>query len=390
MDFQFPPSAEAFRTELREFLDEELPDWWNRLFVDDERIFPFTRQLCAKLARRGWLTAAWPTEYGGAAADEWTQIVVREEMWAAGEPRGPQYMNLNYIGPMIMKFGTAEQQERFLTPMAAGDVIWCQGFSEPQSGSDLASLATEAIDDGSHLVVNGRKIWISYAAEAEWCVLLARTDPASTRFKGLSMLLVDMRTPGITVRPIETMVGPTEFNEVVFENVVVPYDCVLGPRDAGWSVAMYGLTFERIGIAFHASLKVVLDTLIAYVRTTEDANGRPLAERPSVRAGLARLHARYRAARLLGYRVISAQEAGTARDMDPAIYKVFATEAYRFAGELALDVAGAKGQLTEGDPLAPAGGLFKHWLHTLPGLIGAGTNEIQRNIISQRGLGLPR
>ncbi len=390
MNFEYPPAAEQFRSELRQFLAEELPEWWNRLFVDDERIIPFTRQLCRKMAERGWLTAAWPSEHGGADADEWMQMVVREEMWAAGEPRGPQYMNLNYIGPMVMKFGTPEQQERFLKPMAAGDVIWCQGFSEPGSGSDLASLSTSATDGDSCFVVNGRKIWISYATIAEWCLLLARTDPDSSRYNGLSMLLVDMNSPGIDVRPIPSMVGPIEYNEITFSDVEVPYDCLLGPRDAGWSVAMYGLTRERIGIAFHASLKTVFDSLLDYVRNTEDSTGRPLAERPSVRAGLARLHAHYRAAKLLGYRVIAAEEAGVMREMDPAIYKVFATEAYVFASEVALESVGTKGQLTEEDPLAPAAGFFQHWLHSIPGLIGAGTNEIQRNIISQRGMGLPR
>ena len=391
MNFEYPVAAEQFRSELRQFLAEEIPAWWKTLFADDERVYPFTHQLCQKLAARGWLTMAWPAKFGGADADVWTQMVVREEMWAIGEPRGPQYMNLNYIGPMIMQFGTTEQQERFLKPMAAGNVMWCQGFSEPGSGSDLASLSIRATDTGECFIVNGQKIWSSYATVADWCLLLVRTDSNSKRHKGLSMLIVDMKTPGITVRPIPSMGGPAEFNELFFDHVKVPYDSLLGPRDAGWSVAMWALAHERVGIAWHSRLKVVFDKLVEYVKTTQDEQGRALSERPSVRAGLVRLHARYRAARLLGYRVISAQEAGKGNDMDPAIYKVFATEAAVFAGEIGLDMMGSKGQLTEDDPQAPLKGyLFSHWIHSIPMLIAAGSNEIQRNIISQRGLGLPR
>ena len=176
MDFEFPAEAEAFRTELREFLAHELPPWWTHMFVDDERAIPFTVELCMKLAAKDWLTMAWPKEYGGADADVWRQMVVREEMWAAGEPRGPQYMNLNYLGPAIMMFGTEEQKQKYIKPMAAGEVIWCQGFSEPSAGSDLASLATRAEDTGNGFRINGQKIWISYAQHAKHCMVLARTD----------------------------------------------------------------------------------------------------------------------------------------------------------------------------------------------------------------------
>ena len=201
MDFEFSPEDEAFRAELRAFLDEELPSWWKTVFVDDDRAMPFTRELCQKLAARGWLTLSWPAAHGGADGSVWQQAVVREEMWAAGEPRGPQYMNLNYIGPLIMRFGTPEQQARHLPRMAAGDVLWCQGFSEPEAGSDLASLKTRAVRDGDHYVVNGQKIWNSYAdAPADHCLLLARTNAEVKKQQGISMFLVDMRTPGITVR----------------------------------------------------------------------------------------------------------------------------------------------------------------------------------------------
>src|SRR5215211_4702117 len=243
MDFDFAPEEETFRSELRAFLDDELPTWWKTVFVDDARAMPFTREFCRKLAERGWLTLSWPKEHGGADGSVWQQAVVREEMWAAGEPRGPQYMNLNYIGPLIMRFGTPEQQARHLPRMAAGDVLWCQGFSEPEAGSDLASLKTRADDHGDHYVVNGQKIWSSYAdAPADYGLLLARTDREAPKHAGISVFLLDMTTAGITIRPIATMAGPHEFNEVHFADVVVPHVNLLGEPNRGWDVITAGLT----------------------------------------------------------------------------------------------------------------------------------------------------
>lgn len=391
MEFEFPAKAEQFRDELSAFMNEELPDWWYSLFSDDERVFSFTKEFCQKLAKRDWLTMSWPKEFGGADADIWHQMVVREEMWANGEPRGPQYMNLNYIGPMIMQYGTPEQIDRFVKPIAKGDVIWCQGFSEPGAGSDLASLKTKATDSDDGFVVSGQKIWTSYASAAEWCLLLCRTDPGEKKHHGISMLLVDMKTPGITVRPIMSMGGPAEFNEVFFDNVVVPYDCLLGPRGKGWHVAISALAKERVGAAQHAKVELVLKKLIEHVKTTKDENGESLSKRPSIREGLVRLHARCRAAKLLCYRVISAMEDGNDDPTYPAVNKVFSAELIVDTGNIGLDIIGPSGQLNRKDEMAPiAGELNDHWLHSIPHVIAMGSNEINRNIISQRGLGLPR
>src|SRR5688572_16861885 len=290
MDFTFTTEEDAFRDELRAFLDAEVPDWWRGMFVDDDRAMPFTRQLCRKLADRGWLTMAWPPEHGGAGASVWKQAIVREEMWAREEPRGPQYMNLNYIGPLVMRFGTPEQQRRFLPPMARGEVIWTQGFSEPDAGSDLASLRTRAEDRGDHFVVNGQKIWSSYAdTPADWCLLLVRTNLDAPKHLGISVLVVDMTTPGITVRPIATMAGPHEFNEIFLDDVEVPRDCLLGEQDHGWEIVTTGLTFERVGIARYARAGHIIDLLVDYANET----GR--AADPHVRSALADLRARYEA-----------------------------------------------------------------------------------------------
>lgn len=391
MEFEFPAEAERFRTELRAFMAEELPDWWMSLFHDDERIYPFTREFCMKLAERDWLTMSWPTEHGGVDADVWSQMVVREEMWANGEPRGPQYMSLNYIGPLLIAFGTPDQQERFLLPIAAGEVLWCQGFSEPEAGSDLAAISTRATDAEGCFVVNGQKIWTSYATAADYCILLCRTDEGEKKHHGLSMLIVDMNTPGITVRPIDSMGGPQELNEVFFEDVEVPYDHLVGPRGEGWRVAMSALAHERVGAALHAKVELLLDELIDYVKTTNDDSGRPLAERPAARSRIVQLQARCRASRLLCYRVVSGMEANDSNDVDPAVNKVFGSELNVLAGNLGLDIIGAKGQLKTSDLTAPLEGhINDHWVHSIPQVIALGSNEIQRNIISQRGLGLPR
>ncbi|MSO79825.1 MAG: acyl-CoA dehydrogenase [Acidimicrobiia bacterium] len=386
MDFAFTDEEETFRTELRAFLDAEVPDWWSGMFVDDERAMPFTRELCRKLAERGWLTMAWPTEHGGSGASVWKQAIVREEMWAREEPRGPQYMNLNYIGPVIMRFGSPDQQSRFLPPMARGEVIWCQGFSEPDAGSDLASLSTRAEDCGDHFVVNGQKIWTSYAdAPADWCLLLVRTDPTTPKHRGISVLLVDMTTPGITVRPIDTMAGPHEFNEVFLDDVVVPRDCLLGELDHGWDLVVAGLTFERVGIARYARAGRVIELLVDY------ANANGLGHDPIVRDRLADLHARYEAAKVLNYRAISMQAAGEIPTVEASIARMHNTQLEQAVGHAGLELLGPAGQLRAGDRWAPLQGeVHRYWTRNIPSTLAGGSLEVQKNIVAQRGLGLPR
>ncbi len=360
------------------------------MFVDDERAMPLTRRVCRGLAERGWLTLAWPREHGGRDAGPWMQTVLREEMWAAEEPRGPQYMNLNYIGPLIMRFGTADQQRRFLPPMAAGDVLWCQGFSEPDAGSDLASVRTRAVDHEDHFVVDGQKIWTSYAdAPADWCLLLARTDPEAPKHAGLSLLLLDMTTPGITVRPIDTMAGPHEFCEVFLDGVVVPRDCLLGARDHGWELVGAGLTFERVGIARYARAGRVIELMV------EHANATGQAHDPDVRAVLADLRARYEVARLLSYHAISLQAAasnagGEGPTVEASIARIHNTQLEQAVGHAGLEILGPEGALRAGDSRAPlAGELHRYWTRNIPTTVAAGTLEIQKNIVARRGLDLP-
>jgi alkylation response protein AidB-like acyl-CoA dehydrogenase len=386
MDFAFTEEDERFRAELRAFLAEELPAWWRGMFVDDARVFPETRRICAALAARGWLTMAWPRAWGGAEASVWRQAVVREEMWAHEEPRGPQYMNLNYIGPCLLRFGTEAQKRRFLPPMAAGAVLWTQGFSEPGAGSDLAALTTRAVDHGDHFVVSGQKTWNSYAdAPADWCFLLARTDPRAARHEGLSVLLVDMRSPGITVRPVGSMAGPHELNEIFFDDVVVPRDGLLGEPHRGWEVVVAGLTFERVGIARYARAGRVLELLVEHVRTAG------LAGEPTVRQQLADLRVRVEAARLLSYRALSLQARGQIPTVEASIARLHNTQVEQLVGHVGLEILGLPGQLTHDAAGAPlAGAVWRQWVRNIPTTLTAGSTEVQKNIIARHGLGLPR
>jgi alkylation response protein AidB-like acyl-CoA dehydrogenase len=386
MEFSFHEDEERFRAELREFLALELPDWWRGMFVEDERAIPFTRAFCRKLAARGWLTMAWPREHGGQEASVWKQAVLREEMWAHDEPRGPQYMNLNYIGPCIMRYGSEAQKRRFLPPMAAGDAIWTQGFSEPGAGSDLAAVATRAEARGDCFEVNGQKIWSSYAdAPADWCFLLTRTDAAAPRREGLSILLVDMRSSGVSVRPIGTMAGPHEFNQIFLDAVQVPRDQLLGREGQGWEIASAGLAFERVGVARYARAGRVIERLVEHARATG------LASDPDVRQKLAELRVAYEAARLLNYRAISLVAQGKVPTVEASIARLHNTQLEQLSGQVGLEILGLAGQLTAEDALAPLRGLLhRQWVRNIPTTIAAGTLEVQKNIVAQRGLGLPR
>ncbi len=393
MDFTESPENAEFRAELRAFLRAELPDWWRGLFTDDERTIPATLRICERLAERGWLTMSWPVDFGGSGradggADPWKQLVLREEMWRLQEPRGPQYMNVNYIGPMIIRFGTPAQHERFLRPMSEGRVIWTQGFSEPGAGSDLAAVRTRATEVDGGFVVDGSKIWNSYAASpTDWCLLIVRTDPASARNKGLSLLLVDMRSPGVTVRPIDSLAGPREFNELFFDDVFVPADCLLGPKDDGWSMIMAGLSMERAGVPWYAIVMEFLPALVDYCNTTLVA-GAPLSAQPDVRARIAELHCRCEAARLMHYRAVSLQDGGDDAPVESALSIMHSALVYQLAAQVGLDTVGPLALLGPGEDTAPlAGAVRHHWQLSVAATIAV---DIQRTIVAQRGLGLPR
>lgn len=386
MDFEYPAEAEAFRVELREFMQKEIPSWWTNILADDERSYPFNREFCKKLAARGWLTMGWPKEYGGTGADIWHQNVLREEMWSMGEPRGQQYFNLNFIGPALMMFGTEAQKERYLPPMSTGEAIWCQAFTEAEAGSDLASLKMPAVQTESGFRLNGRKTWVSYAGDAQHCILLARTDPDAPKHKGISMFLVDMNTPGVILKDTPTMAGQSKVQELIFDNVDVPQEALLGPLHQGWHVAMKSLERERVGLGYSGRVQIQLDQLLDYVKETKDSSGRRLSERSDIKTKIMRLRALNRALRLVMNKV-----SANPTLIDAAIFKVLAGDTTIATGELAMEIAGQKGMLLEKDPWVALGdGAYMWWVYALPVQVAAGPSEIQRNIIAQRKLGLPR
>jgi alkylation response protein AidB-like acyl-CoA dehydrogenase len=384
VDFDWSEDEAVFRRELVRFLGETLPPDWPQLAQDgpgSDAQARFSREFCRLLAGRGWLTQHWPAEYGGHDASPWRHAILGEELWARGEPRGPQYMNVNWIGPAIMRFGSDEQKRAHLPRISRGDVLWCQGFSEPEAGSDLAALRTAALreagPDGDVYVVRGSKIWTSYANHADFCFLLVRSDPASKRHHGVSVLLVPMDLPGIEVREIPSVVGERYFHEVFFDGVRVPAACRLGPEHEGWSVVTYALQYERVGAARYARAALLLDELAAR------AAARGALDDPVLLEKLGAARAACEAARLLSYRVIDQRVHGQPPSADTNLARVAGTRAEQAVADLALEFFGA--EALEYGSFADA-----HFRLAMTAGVAVGATEIQLNLIAQRLLGLPR
>ncbi len=333
MDYDMGEGVAALRQELRGLVKEHLPPDFLGAFTDDPRDLGTAQAFCRLLAERGLLCPAWPEEFGGRDASLWEQTAVREEMWAHHEPRGAQYMGVNWVGPTIMRHGSAEQQRRHLPPIARGEVIWCQGFSEPGAGSDLASLRTAARPDGDGWAVSGQKIWTSYASMAQWCFLLARTSRGAKKQQGLSIFLIPMDAPGIEVRPIRSMLGPHHLNEVFFDEVRVTPADVLGTVDEGWTVVKEVLAFERVGIARYARCERLLSEAPSVLGDAWETLPTEL------RGRWARMLVHCRRARLLAYRVVALQGSGRIRAEDAAAYRIAVTRLDQDSAEALMDIA---------------------------------------------------
>jgi alkylation response protein AidB-like acyl-CoA dehydrogenase len=390
MDLRFTADQDAFRDEVRSFLRAELPAGWEGSDnAIDEEAFEFGRAFLKKLAPRRWIAPAWPQEYGGAGLSLWEQVIYNEEM---AYERAP-LINLaavGYLGPTIMLYGSKEQQAQHLGGITSGEVIWCQGYSEPGSGSDLASLQTRAVQDGDDFVINGQKIWTSQAHYADWIFLLARTDPDAPKHKGISYFLIDMQSPGITVRPLINMANQTGFNEVFFDNVRVPRSGLLGELNRGWYMATTTLDFERSNVSTSAGYRRTLEELTAFAKTTK-VGGTLVFDQPLARHQLADLWIELTLARFLSYRVVTLQARGIVPNHEASIVKIFNSEYGQRLARAGLRLLGLHGQLEPGSPHARLRGRFERsYLTSVGSTIAAGTSEIQRNIIAQRGLGLPR
>jgi 3-oxocholest-4-en-26-oyl-CoA dehydrogenase alpha subunit len=330
----------------------------------------------------------WPQEWGGEGAGHMKQLVYNEEMAFYDAPAND--LGVDRVGPTIMLYGTDEQKQRFLPPIVKGEAVWCQGFSEPGSGSDLASLQTRAVEDGDTFVINGSKIWTSLAHLAQQMILLARTDPDAPKHKGISYFLLDMKTPGIEVRPLVDMLGRHQFNQVFFDNVRVPRDCLLGEINRGWYVATATLDFERSGIQRVIGSYRNYQQLLDHARETP-RNGARVIDDPLVRNKLADLKIEFEVGRLLSYRVAWMQSQSIIPNYEASVSKMFGSELAQRLANAGVQILGLGGQLAPDSPYAPLAGRFESlYLGAAALTVAAGTSEVMRNIIAGRGLGMPR
>jgi alkylation response protein AidB-like acyl-CoA dehydrogenase len=393
MDFRFTPEEQAFRQEVREFIRREMPPDWEGIFLEEEEEdWKQGRAFVKKLSQKGWVAPAWPKEYGGMEASPALQLVYNEEMGYHRAPIGSIIQAVGYIGPAILFFGTEEQKNQHLPPITAGEVVWCQGFSEPEAGSDLASLKCRAVKDGDDWVINGDKIWTSNAHRSEWCILLARTDPAAPKHKGISFFLVDMKTPGITVQPTINMANVHSFNQVFFEDARVPNNALLGQENQGWYIAAMTLDYERSSLVAAAvsMAKRGLDELIDYCKETK-VNGRSLLDNPLVRHKLSEMAIEIEVGKYMVYRVVSQQARKEPGSIEAAVCKLYNTEMDVRLANTGIQILGLYGQLHKDSKWVRMMGRFqKSYLYAIAMVIGGGSSEIQRNIIAMRGLGLPR
>lgn len=393
MDFRYSEDEERFRLELREWLGVNLPRHFapGELAEELDPDARFEKMLAWHRAMHagGWVGIHWPPIYGGRGASIMEQVVYAEEMGATGAPPPVNPIAIMMVGPTLMHWGTEAQKRRFIPTMLSAEEIWCQGYSEPNAGSDLASLQTRARADGDDLVVTGQKVWTSLAHRAHWCILLCRTDPDAPKHLGISYLLVDMRSPGIVVRPLVQMTGDAEFNEVFFDEVRVPRGNLVGELNQGWQVAMTTLAFERVGLGNVYQFDRLIRELTALAASRTIA-GRPAIQHGAIRQRLAQLAIEAQALRYTQYRHVTHRARGEPGP-EASVAKLFGTELNLRIMNLAIDLLGPEGLVER-----PRGATDESskWLRRILAAraftIGGGTSEVQRNIIGERALRLPR
>jgi alkylation response protein AidB-like acyl-CoA dehydrogenase len=389
MELRFGESEENLRAEVRAFLKENIPADAGGAFEDrGDESFEAALGFNEKLADRGWIAPAWPKKYGGLGASIFEQVVFNEEFGYHGAPdTGTRGFGVGMIGPTLIIHGSDEQKAKYLPKITSGEHIWCQGYSEPGSGSDLASLQTRAVRDGDDYIINGQKIWTSGGHRANQMFTLVRTDPDAPKHKGISFLLIDdiKNTPGLTVRPLINMASRHHFNEVFFEDVRVPAANLIGEENRGWYVGMTLLDFERSGISTTASQQKTLEDLAGFLQDG------PADKRERYRIGLAEHVVDNNVAKYLGYRIAHIQSSGGVPNYEASVVKIFQSELGQRIYNYGVKMLGLPGTLIPEQEGAPFDGFFpENYLTSVPSTIYSGTNEIQRNIIATRGLGLPR
>ncbi len=402
MDFNDTPEEAAWRGEVRDFLEKEHPSEMRRagggrgagpgaeeggLFRSGNEGEPMKRWRNA-LASRGWVAPAWPKEYGGAGLDTKKQFIMNEEFAEFGASNVGGF-GVMMFGPTLIVHGTEDQKKEHLPGILNGTVQWCQGWSEPNAGSDVASVQTRAIKDGDDYVVNGQKIWTTGAQFADMMYMLARTDPDAPKHRGISYFMLDMKAPGVTVRPLVTMAGAASFNEVFFENVRVPARNRLGEENRGWYIGTTTLDFERSSIGSAVGIRKQLEGIIRFVKDNPKlAVG---AKKHETKAALADRWIESLVARMMSYRVVSMQNAGLIPNHEASMCKLFTSEMGQRIAALGMKIAGPYAMIIGGKPeYATAGRYGVGYVAAVASTIAGGTSEIQRNIMAQRGLGLPR
>jgi alkylation response protein AidB-like acyl-CoA dehydrogenase len=399
MDFKYSDEAENFRREFRAWLEANLPqggetdkrpDSGGEFLRSDEGDWNLALQWHRKMNAGGWVGVSWPKAYGGRGATLEQMVVYNEEMVRARAPGIVNGLGIMLVGPTLIHWGTEEQKQRYVPKILSAEEIWCQGYSEPGAGSDVASLNTRAVEDGDDFIVNGQKVWTSGAAHADWCILLVRTDPEAPKHKGISYLLVDMRSAGVTVRPLVQMTGEKGFNEVFFEDVRVPKKNLVGAKNQGWQVAVTTLMFERSSIGAMRDMMNLVKNLTALAKKVA-RNGGSAWDDTGVRQKLAGFACEAAALRYGNLRQLTRRLKGLPPGPEGSIGKLSASDLHLKMSKFALELLGPYSQFEHGAAYALDGGSWNfRMLSARAFTIAGGTSEIQHNIIGERVLGLPK
>lgn len=398
MDFNYSPKEEAFREEIRQWLSEntkELPKWYANPNVagpesDSEEMHQFTLWWHRKLYDAGYVGLPWPKEYGGHGATVMEQVVFNEELARHRAPGPTNVIGIGWCGPTIMGAGTDYQKERFLKKILTAEEIWCQGFSEPGAGSDLAGIQTRAVKDGDDYIINGQKVWTSGARWADWAILLTKTDPDAPRHRGMSYFLLDMHAPGVTVRPLRQITGGADFNEMFLDDVRISKDLMVGEENKGWYVAMATLDHERSGSGAAIARENNLTDIIRMTKNTI-RNGQPLTKDPLFRQKLAQFYIELNVSKYLGLRNLTTQLRGNRPGVEATVGHVLQVESGQRLADFQTQIIGPYCQLLKDSKYAVNQGRWAQgFLGARGSSIGTGTTEIQKNVIAVRGLGLPR
>ncbi|MDX6615189.1 MAG: hypothetical protein QOD60_280 [Solirubrobacterales bacterium] len=377
MDLTLSDSEAAFRDEVRAWLEQNSPGPAPQ--GDDEAEFTFRRAWQKKMHEAGWAGLSWPEDYGGKGATLIEQSIFNEELARSGAPLPANVLGLVMGGPVVIAHGSEEQKERYLDPILSGDEIWCQGFSEPESGSDLASLKTRAVKSNGGWKVTGQKVWTTYAHEAKFCMLLARTDSDAPKHKGITYFILDMEQPGVDVRPLRQITGESEFNEVFFEEAEVPDENIVGEPGGGWQVALTTLMFERAGLGAAA----VMGLASAFDELLEIIKERDLTDDPVIRQKMAKLKISIEAMRFGALRALTATMKNGIPGPEGSLSKLQWADTNQSLTELAGDILGI-------EALEPGGTWSYRLLRARANSIEGGTTEVLKNIVAERVLGLPK